>query len=108
MSNSFDILWKNFLTANIKVEEILKKYAVTRDNDSLLVATYHKLEIGTEKFETLSAREYLTKIINGELITADTITRGRRKIQELNPELRGKTYIERQKNSIEVRNRINN
>ena len=108
MSNNFDLFWKNFLTANIKIEELLKKYPSTRDNDSLLVATYHKLEIGSEKFETLSAREYLTKIINGELITADTITRGRRKIQELNPELRGKTYIERQKNSIEMRNRINN
>jgi hypothetical protein len=42
----------------------------------------------------------------GQLPTADVITRARRKVQENNPSLRGKTWEERHKEAENVRKNI--
>jgi len=44
----------------------------------------------------MSAVDLLIAIGNGELIGWSSITRVRRKIQEMNPDLRGKKYQKRQ------------
>ena len=108
MQNNVEWFLSKLTKTQDKVIQLLTWYPQLRDNDPLLVATFQKYEIGANKFEKLSAREFLTLMIDGKITTYDTITRARRKIQEEYPQLRGENYIERQKNSVEVRNKINN
>ena len=92
----------------LKVEEnvrnILKKDERARDNDELLCASvwYKQAECG---INDMTAVQFLQKMAIGKLHKAESITRCRRKLQELHPSLRGKKYEERKntmtKNVIE-------
>ena len=86
-----------------KVEDILREYPESRDNDNDLVAKYWNDELREMKFDQerdfiLTHREihlFYKVIKSGILSQADTITRARRKIQEEIPALRGEKYHKR-------------
>jgi|LWDU01.1.fsa_nt_gi hypothetical protein len=70
------------------VEHILRVFVGTRDSDSELLATYWRHEG--------SGRDNIYEgLMNNTLSTAESITRCRRKVQELNPELRGAAWRKR-------------
>tara|TARA_R100001594_G_scaffold44620_3_gene77086 strand:- start:21 stop:332 length:312 start_codon:yes stop_codon:yes gene_type:complete len=82
------------------VTNILKEDIRTRDNDDILLATVWWKQIGTE-IEKLSAVDFLKRFSRGEFPKPEGITRCRRKIQEMNPDLRGHEYEKRKKSITE-------
>ena len=83
-----------------KVEYILTKWQHTKDNDMLLVAQFWALE---SKFtEQHSAYDVFEAMSNGTLSSYESITRARRKLQELHPELRGLNWEKRHKSQTHV------
>lgn len=88
-----------------KVEILLTKYPTLRDDDKLLVTKLWDIELQrlniNPKTNTVSI--FLSLYQQGKLSNAELIARARRKVQELNPELRGENWIERHKESINTR-----
>jgi len=97
-----------------KVEDILREYPESRDNDNDLVAKYWNDELREMKFDQgtdfiLTHREInlIYKVIeSGILSQPDTITRARRKVQEEVPSLRGDKYHKRHSNVEKVKEEI--
>ncbi len=92
------------------VRRLLTKHPELRDCDKRLVAHVWKNQIGGyQKLEAVNMLAFLTTYCNTELIASpDSITRARRKVQELQPELRGASYRERHKQAGLVRESIKN
>ena len=83
---------KNFNEIQKIVGELLNDNPPYRDNDNLLVCRVWRDVIkGKYKFY-VSTTAFLGLYEDGKLPTADTITRSRRKLQELYPHLRGDAY----------------
>jgi hypothetical protein len=80
------------------VEQVLLKDERCRDDDRLLTAIvwFNVIKDGKYNFSTMSAKDLLDLYIKGLMPNHDSITRARRKVQELNPELRGSKYESRQ------------
>jgi len=90
------------------VKNILTMRPETRNNDRELVAAYWRTEQAM-LFQFRNAEAVLRALINKDLSNPDDITRARRKVQELNPELRGDNWKTRQRRMAEadVRENIN-
>lgn len=77
------------------VEELLRRSKYLRDHDEALVASCILRIIGEDKITRMSAVDLLVLMEEGELPHFESIRRTRQKLQEHNPELRGRKYIER-------------
>ena len=90
------------------VEKFLTKYPLLRDNDDRLMANIWADYIGRQ--ENMDGPETWKDIIHllakGKLPSYESISRCRRKIQQLNPELRGKKWTERQRRAKKIRKEI--
>lgn len=75
-----------------------------RDSDNLLVVRmwYDELKLSHINAKDITAIQFMEMYRDEKLTSADTITRARRKVQEENISLRGKSYKERQKKQEEV------
>lgn len=93
-----------------RVKHLLIKKSDYRDDDNLLVCRVWWDELLELKFvpEQMTAMEFLVLYRDQKLTSSDTITRARRKVQEENEHLRGKSYIERQNKQEEVKEEIRN
>ena len=80
------------------VRKILRKHPVTRDDYNKLISTYWSEELKELgiNIHHYNAHEFLMLMWSGKLSSTESITRCRRKVQEVTPELRGKTYKVRQ------------
>ena len=87
-------------TTKSKVEELLQKWAVTKDSDNHLIAYFWHEEIKKSVLDItkMSAIELLEFIRDGKLTNAEAIRRSRAKLQQENIHLRGKAYAERHQN----------
>lgn len=81
-----------------KVEYLLVRYPLLRDDDNKLIA-----KIWYSETDTVTARDFLVSLGSGELCSSEAITRCRRKLQESNPELRGEKYNQRHRGAEDVR-----
>ena len=91
------------------VREILVKYPTFRDSDTKLIAAfYYKNYNSTDRFESMTALDFLKKFGNGGYVSPDAITRVRRKLQEEDKSLRGDKYKSRHEEEEEVRTNIHN
>jgi hypothetical protein len=103
--NTFQSLKDN----KIKVEYLLSKHPETRDSDGALIAIFYLNEAGGKNFmQNKSAHEFLSLLYHGELTSASTIIRARRKLQEQIPALRGSNYQERIESGDDTRKKIKN
>ena len=91
-----------------KIKTLLIKHPDTRDNEQMLVSLMWTYHIGIDKVKTMTAWELLTLFSRNKLPNFESIERCRRKIQELNADLRGKKYEERHKLEVEVKEQIKN
>lgn len=94
-----------------KVQQLLTTVPHLRDDDNKLIATIWNQEIGKDaegksKTRSMSAFDMLHAMSNGQLTPADAITRARRKVQEQNWDLRGKSYRSRKNKQEETRKSI--
>ena len=78
------------------IKALLTQYTDLRDSDDMLVAWIWKTQVDKMNYPQLSADKFLQMMAKGMFPSSETITRTRRKVQEENPELRGKKYNERQ------------
>ena len=92
-----------------RVEHLLKNYPLTRESDSMLIATFYFHESGgDETIKSQSAYDFLSDLANGKYTPASSIIRNRRKLQEQNKKLRGANYEERIKSGEDTRENIKN
>ena len=104
-NNMENKLFKTGVSKN--VHHLLCNYHVTRDSDLLLISMYYQ-RYCPEPIQYITGIELLKHMTNKELPSPELITRTRRKIQELHPELRGKFYTHRQNKSKKIQATIKN
>lgn len=86
---------------------LLEQYSDFKDNDQQLVAWFWKLEMEAHGYPSSMPTQTFFKLMAfGKLTSSDTITRVRRLVQEENPALRGKKYIERQAKQEKVKKEL--
>lgn len=96
-----------------KVIKLLTEKPHLRDDDNKLIANIWCSETGKdEKGVSISkqttAFDFLLAFSESQYTSPESIRRCRQKVQEQNPDLRGKSYKNRKKNSVEVRQQIHN
>ncbi len=86
------------MKAKDKVKILLTKYPHFRDSDTKLIAAYWFEELKRKGFnpDEMSGMDFLHYFAKSKLTNSETIHRCRRKTQEENTELRGKSYQTRQ------------
>lgn len=90
------------MKAKLQIELVtrwLKDSPSTRDDDALLCATIWWFEAQYQNMVELSINQFLFEYSRGTFTPAETITRSRRKVQEMHPELRGNKYKARKEAS---------
>jgi hypothetical protein len=81
--------WKPFDLSSIgpKVSSILKQNIQARDDDKILV-----YEIWSLESKAITLTEFFQEFLSGKLSHFESIRRIRQKLQEMNPDLRGKKW----------------
>ena len=79
------------------ITELLEKYQVLRDDDARLICNVWAEEMKNMNIDPNQFAEIFYLFRNGYLSSPETIRRGRQKIQELMPNLRGELYYKRHK-----------
>ena len=95
----------NILKYKDIVFDLLSKHPVLRDNDKLLISLVWNTQLEQKDYE--GSRDFLDVMLLGYLAKPESVTRARRKIQEDNPLLRGKTHGKRQEEQSNVLNQLN-
>ena len=86
-----------------KVISLLTAHPSLRDSDARLAATIWNSQINTDD---LTSKELLLQFAEGKLQSYESISRCRRKVQELKPELRGLKWEKRHKRQEKVKNEV--
>ena len=86
------------------VEKFLTKYPPLRDDDERLMANIWMSHIGN--LESQNGADILRMLAKHQLPSYESVSRCRRKIQELKPELRGEKWVQRQKRAKKIRKEI--
>ena len=85
------------------VLQALTESKKTRDDDNMLCTNVWRLQ-GVEN--EMDFGKFSLMLIEGTVSTPETITRTRRKLQELRKDLRGKLYKVRRENDIKFNNQL--
>jgi hypothetical protein len=88
-----------------KVENILRKYPESRDADTDLLARYRWYEL-IDMGIPYDTVKMICELYLKSLTPADTITRARRKLQQIDESLRGNSYEKRKVLEKEYRHEI--
>lgn len=99
--------FKEMASIKDKVRVLLAQKPKTRDSDEYLIAMFWWQE-DFDFFNDASktAKDFLGSFSSGKFTKPESIRRVRQKIMEQHPELRGKSYIERRKQAVEVKQNI--
>ena len=95
---------KKLFSMSGEVTKLLTKYPSLRDNDDKLTANIWCNRIDDLDNET--ATNVLIMLADRKLPSYESVSRCRRKIQETNPHLRGKKWIQRQSRARKIRKEI--
>jgi hypothetical protein len=90
------------------IRRLLMNYEYLRDDDAKLVCNIWAIQLDKMgiNIKDISGVQAFELIANGKLSPSDSITRCRRKLQEVHPELRGKKWKERHLVQEEVKNQL--
>ena len=86
------------------VEKFLTKYPPLRDDDERLMANIWMSHIGN--LEIKNGRDILHMLAKHQLPSYESVSRSRRKIQEIKPKLRGEKWVQRQERAKKIRKEI--
>jgi len=103
--NNTNIIFNDLNKIKDKVKLLLVEHPSTKDNDNELVCWFWYYESKNEN-KDFSFRDFLTEYKNNNYTNSDNITRVRRKLQEKEINLRGKTYNKRQNICSDLKNKI--
>jgi len=84
------------------VEKLLREKKELQDNDRLLVLNVWSKEEPLLREKNYTFIKFAKLYLSKKFTSPDSITRARRKAQEINPELRGESYYKRQNNQKNV------
>ena len=103
-----ETLFSQMITIKERVKYLLQKHEHLRDSDKKLIATFLKFELIRKGInpEEISGKELLQMVASGKVSLPESIRRIRQKLQEQNPELRGKHYKSRKQQAEFVRENI--
>ena len=98
----------SLLTTYNTVKKLLYQYPKYRDNDELLVVQiwFNELKVKGIDVKAISGMDLLNYYKDGNLTTADIITRARRKVNEEHEQSRGKSYHPRQKKQTMYKDQV--
>ena len=74
------------------VRTVLERVPVTRDNDMKLLSYVWAEAVGYERIKKVTCHELFDLMNDGKLPAPETIRRARQRLQQNNPNLRGKNY----------------
>jgi len=94
---------KKLFSVMDEVEKMLLLYPSLRDNDERLMANIWYKFIGDNTLTYTSGFNVLSMLSKGKLPSYESVSRCRRKIQELKPKLRGEKWIERQRRAKKIK-----
>ena len=97
---------KKLFSVMDEVEKMLLMYPSLRDNDERLMANIWYKFIGDNTLTYTSGFNVLSMLSKGKLPSYESVSRCRRKIQQMNPELRGEKWTERQRRAKKIRKEI--
>lgn len=86
------------ITDNIR--RLLQRFPMLKDDDERLIANYWHYEL---KKQGIPESNTLKAYAEGKLTSAETIRRTRQKLQEAEPELRGKLYKKKKYKAEDVK-----
>ena len=86
------------------VEKFLTKYPPLRDDDERLMANIWMSHIGN--LESQNGADILRMLAKHKLPSYESVSRCRRKIQEIKPKLRGEKWAKRQTRAKKIRKEI--
>ena len=95
---------KKLFSVTDDVEKFLTKYPPLRDDDERLMANIWMSHIGN--LEMKNGRDILHMLATHKLPSYESVSRCRRKIQQINPELRGEKWTERQRRAKKIKKEI--
>ena len=95
---------KKLFSVKNEVEKFLIKYPLLRDDDERLMANIWMSHIGN--LENKNGKDILHMLAKHQLPSYESVSRCRRKIQETNPHLRGKKWVQRQSRARKIRKEI--
>ena len=90
------------------VEVHLKMHPAMRDDDMLLIANIWMTQIGPEKADKMTGRDFLKGFADNHFYNPESIRRMRQKLQEKDPLLRGKRYMKRHERAEHISSIIKN
>lgn len=95
----------NLINVKNEVKDLLETKPKTRDSDTYLVSLVWTRYLNAD-LKKMDAIDLLVLFSNNKLPSYESITRVRRKLQETNPELRGKNYYTRQHEQENVKSQL--
>jgi len=87
-----------------EVERLLTKYPLLRDDDERLMANIWGNHLGP--LDNISGRDIIRMLAKHKLPSHESISRCRRKIQQMNPKLRGEKWDIRHKRAKTIKKDI--
>ena len=91
------------------VKQLLMSSPKLKDNDQQLVANVWYVQVRDKyNIETMSAKNFLHELAQGNLTSSESITRCRRKLQEEHTYLRGEKWAERHRAQKDVKEELRN
>ena len=97
---------KKLFSVMNEVEKMLLMYPGLRDNDERLMANIWAKFLGDNTITYSSGFNLLTMLAKGKLPSYESISRCRRKIQEIHPHLRGEKWEQRHKRAKTIKKEI--
>ena len=91
-----------------RVESLLNQHSKLQDSDNMLIGYVWHLDLADIGISTkrITATDLLIHLRDGDLTSAEAITRARRKLQEENPHLRGAKYAMRHNEQTHVQEQL--
>jgi len=91
------------------VKELLKTSPKLKDNDQQLVANVWYVQARDKHdMDKMTAKEFLHELARGKIMSSESITRCRRKLQEEHTYLRGEKWAERHRIQKDVKEELKN
>lgn len=101
--NHYSDFYEQVMKVSPLVAKTLANHPETRDDDNRLCISIWKAQGASERD---SIKSFKYKLVRGKYSTPETITRSRRRLQELYPTLRGTLYKQRHDAEERMRNQL--
>lgn len=97
---------KRIINLKPVVEDLLRNYPETRDDDRILILKVWAFQNGELRNPEVPFVEFASDFLHGRYYDFESIRRTRQLIQSRNPVLRGRTHYNRMAEAAQMRNQL--